>query len=97
MTTANTIKPIRIPPILPDSIIDPSVISKNTSDNYECAKLNAQSLRYDAVFDTAPSTNSIVSIAASIQNPPKSICVSSIFSLDLNNPPRSGGKGSSSS
>lgn len=44
------------------SIPAPIVFSKNTLANYPCAKDKAQSLKYDAVFDTAPKTYSIVSI-----------------------------------
>ena len=39
-----------------------SIYSKNTAANYECASERAQRRRYEAVLDTVPSTNSIVSI-----------------------------------
>jgi len=35
---------------------------KNVSASSVCASESAHNLRYDAVFDTVPSTNSIVSI-----------------------------------
>ena len=40
----------------------PRHFSKNTSVSWECASESAQSRRYDAVFEIAPSTNSMVSI-----------------------------------
>ena len=39
-----------------------TVRSKKTAASYECASDSAHSLRYDAVLETDPSTNSIVSI-----------------------------------
>ena len=38
------------------------ILSKSTFESSECARLNAQSLKYDAVFETVPKENSIVSI-----------------------------------
>ena len=40
----------------------PAVCWKNTLDNCEWARENAQRRRYDAVLDTVPRTNYIVSI-----------------------------------
>ena len=39
------------------------VLSKNTAANYPWANDKAQSLRYEAVLETVPRTNSIVSIS----------------------------------
>ena len=38
------------------------IFSQNTSVSCACASESAQSRRYDAVFEIAPSTNSMVSI-----------------------------------
>ena len=46
----------------PDLRASSNVKSKKTFANYPCAKLSAQSLKYEAVFETVPRTNSIDSI-----------------------------------
>jgi len=46
----------------PDFIASRSKKSKNTFANYPCARLKAQSRRYEAVLETVPRTNSIDSI-----------------------------------
>lgn len=54
--------PITIVIALAPSIPPPIVFSKNTFDNWPWAKDKAQRRKYDAVFEIAPNTNSIVSI-----------------------------------
>ncbi len=39
------------------------IFSNNTFESSACARLRAQSLKYDAVFETVPRENSIVSIS----------------------------------
>lgn len=71
MSTAKVAKPNTINPTnngiipfirSPSDIVDAKVLSKNTLASCECASESAHNLRYDAVFEIVPSTNSIVSI-----------------------------------
>ena len=56
----------------PDLRASKRVKSKNTFANYPCAKLKAHSLKYEAVLETVPRTNSIDSISEWIICSPKS-------------------------
>lgn len=51
-TVIKTGDPVAIPPM--------NTRSQNTAESCACASDSAHSLKYDAVFDTAPRTNSIV-------------------------------------
>ena len=58
MTIANVMEPDS----MKRSKFSTMIFSQNTSVSCACASESAQSRRYDAVFEMAPSTNSIVSI-----------------------------------